>query len=130
MLGDVVYTHVYGKIAMPSPLIQQRNNIVKQLELELSKLKEKFQMAHELKVKWLPNSSRKKSGEVLDRTIYIYEENEAEALDTLRHEFIDYILAIEFETPYKRLINKLVAAFEEEMYGRKERLIEKLLKNI
>jgi len=114
---------------MPSPLIQQRNDILRQLELALSKLKERFQMAHELKVKWLPNSNCK-SGEVLDRTIYIYEEDEAEALDTLRHEFMDYIFSIEFESPYKRLINKLVAAFEEEMYGRKERLIEKLLKNL
>ena len=114
---------------MPSTVTQQRNDIIKQLELALSKLKEKFQMAHELKIEWLPNSNSEKSGEVLDRTICIYEENEAEALDTLRHEFMDYIFSIEFESPYKRLINKLVAAFEEEMYGRKERLIEKLLKN-
>ena len=114
---------------MPSPLTQQRNNIIKQLELALSKLKKKYQIAHELKVEWLPNNNSEKSGEVLGRTICIYEEDEAEALDTLRHEFVDYILSIEFETPYKRLINKLVAAFEEEMYGRKERLIKKLLKN-
>jgi predicted nuclease with TOPRIM domain len=115
---------------MPSPLTQQHSDIIKQLELALSKLKEKFQMADELKVKWLPNNDCKKSGEVLGRTIYIYEEDETKALDTLRHEFIDYIISIEFETPYKRLINKLIAAFEEEMYGRKERLIEKLLENI
>lgn len=111
---------------MPGPLTQQRNYIVKQLELELLKLKDRFQMAQELKLKWAPNGNNKKSGEVLGRTIYIYERDEAKALDTLRHEFIDYI-SIEFETPYKRLINKLVAAFEEDMYEKKERLIGRLL---
>jgi len=84
-------------------------------------------MAHELKIEWLPNGDSKKSGEVIGRTIYIYEEDEAKALDTLRHEFLDYTISSELEAPYKRLINKLIAVFEEEMYGRKERLIEKLL---
>jgi hypothetical protein len=28
--------------------------------------------------------------------------------------------------PYKRLINKLISLFEEEMYDRKEKLIERL----
>ena len=82
-------------------------------------------MAQELELKWLPDSSES-SGEVIDRTIYIYEEDEARALDTLRHEFIEYILSTELETPYKRIINKLITAFEEEMYARKERLVERL----
>ena len=82
-------------------------------------------MAQELELKWLPDSSES-SGEVIDRTIYIYEEDEARALDTLRHEFIEYILSTELETPYKRIINKLIAAFEEEMHARKERLVERL----
>jgi hypothetical protein len=30
--------------------------------------------------------------------------------------------------PYKRLVNKLIAAFEEEMHGRKEKFVERLLK--
>jgi hypothetical protein len=28
--------------------------------------------------------------------------------------------------PYKRLINKLISLFEEEMYDRKEKLVERL----
>jgi len=75
----------------------------------------------------LPNGDCKKSGEVLDRTIYIYEEEKAKALDTLRHEFIEYVLTYELVAPYKKLVNKLISLFEEEMYDRKERLIEKLL---
>ena len=87
-------------------------------------------MAHELKLRWLPDADNHKSGEVLGGTIYIYEEDEGKALDTLRHEFIDYAISTEIEAPYKRLINKLITVFEEEMYGRKERLIEKLLEVI
>jgi hypothetical protein len=90
---------------MPSPLIQHRN-LIMQLNQELSKLKSRFQMAHELKVKWLPNANRKKSGE---------------------HEFIDYILTTELILPSQKLINKLIALIEEIIYERKERLIEKFL---
>ena len=83
-------------------------------------------MGQELKFQWQPNDGPK-SGEVVGRTIRIYEADEAKALDTLRHEFVEYLLMNELVTPYKRLVNKLIAAFEEEMYGRKERLVEKLL---
>ena len=109
---------------MSSPLLQQ--SIINSLEQELSKLKFRFQMAHELKIKWLPDAGSKKSGEVIGRTIYIYEEDEAKALDTLRHEFIDYILTKELVSLPQKMINLLIKLFEEEMYERKERLIEKL----
>jgi len=107
--------------------IVNKNYAEARLQKSLERFKDKFQMAHELKVKWLPNADNKKSGEVLSRTIYIYEKDEAKALDTLRHEFIDYILNYELIAPYKKLVNKLISLFEEEMYERKERLIEKLL---
>jgi len=72
----------------------------------------------------------KKSGEVIGRTIYIYKKDGAKALDTLRHEFLEYILTYELVAPYKKLVNKLITLFEEEMYVRKEKLIEKILKAI
>jgi len=84
-------------------------------------------MAHELKVIWLPDGNEKKSGEVIGRTIYIYEEDEAKALDTLRRESIDYALTNELVLPSQKLINKLIALFEEVMYERKEKLVERLL---
>jgi hypothetical protein len=52
--------------------------------------------------------------------------DQAKALDTLRHEFIEYLLTRDLVAPYKRLINKLISLFEEEMYDRKKKLIEKL----
>ena len=107
---------------MQRPITKQQN-IINLLDKELSRLKDKFQMAHELKVEWLPNPNSNKSGEVLGKTIYIYEEDEAKAVQTLRHEFLDYILSSELIAPYQKLINKLISLFEEEMHDRKEKLI-------
>jgi len=91
-------------------------------ETELDHFRHKFQMGQELKLQWMPKNGPK-SGEVTGTTIRIYE---AKALDTLRHEFIEYLLINELVAPYKRLINQLISLFEEEMYDRKEKLIERL----
>lgn len=93
------------------------------LEIELSSLKKK--LGHELKLQWRPNNGPK-SGEVVGTTIRIYEADTTKALDTLRHEFIDYLLTRDLVAPYKRLINNLISLFEEETYDRKEKLIERL----
>lgn len=113
---------------MPNLLVQRRSDVIIELERELSNLKDRFQMGHELRLEWLPNGNSKKSGEVLGSVIRIYEEDEAKALDTLRHEFIEYVLTYELVAPYKKLVNKLISLFEEEMYERKEKLVEKILK--
>gem|GEM_PF-2534506 len=47
---------------MPSSQAQWSIHIVEQLDQELSKLKDRFQTAHELKVKWMPDGDSKKSG--------------------------------------------------------------------
>jgi hypothetical protein len=44
----------------------------------------------------------------------------------LRHELIEYLLTRDLVAPYKQMINKLISLFEEEMYDRKEKLVEKL----
>ncbi len=97
---------------------------LRRLEAELSQLKRRFQMGHELKLQWTPNNGSR-SGEITGGVIHIYEADQTAALDTLQHEFIEYVLMNELVAPYKRLINKLISAFEEEMYDRKERLVEK-----
>ena len=101
------------------------------LESELERLKRALDLGHELNVKWLPGCTRRSngrrlSGEVLGETIYIYDETEPKALRTLKHEFIEYVLASEFTAPYMRMINKLISAFEDEAYARKERVVKKL----
>lgn len=101
------------------------SDVTGRLRTELARLKKSFQMGQELKVKWTPNNGLK-SGEVIGTTICIYEEDEKKALDTLRHEFIEYLLTRDLVAPYKRIINKLISLFEEEMYDRKEKLVERL----
>ena len=111
---------------MPKALKSNDNDALRRLEAELTYLKRKFQIGQELKLQWTPNNGPK-SGEVTGGAIRIYEADQTKALDTLRHEFIEYVLVNEFVAPYKRLINKLISLFEEEMYRRKEELVEKLL---
>jgi hypothetical protein len=101
------------------------NETLLRLETELHHLRQKFQMGHELTIQWIPNDGPK-SGEVNGTTIRIYEAELIKALDTLRHEFIEYVLTQDLVAPYKRMINKLISLFEEEMYDRKERLIQRL----
>jgi hypothetical protein len=101
------------------------NDTLRLLETELDHLKHEFQMGQELRLEWIPNNGPK-SGEVTGTMIRIYEEDERKALGTLQHEFIEYILTQDLVAPYKRLINKLISLFEEEMYDRKEKLVERL----
>jgi uncharacterized protein Smg (DUF494 family) len=104
---------------------KQANDTLQRLGTELDHLKQKFKMGQELELQWTPNDGPR-SGEVTGTTIRIYEADPTKALDTLRHEFIEYLLTQDLVAPYKRLINKLISLFEEEMYDRKEKLVETL----
>jgi len=94
------------------------------LENELERLKRLLRMGYELKVVWLPNNSSL-SGEVKGETIFIYEEDFDKALETLRHEFLDYAISKVIE-PYREIANRLIMLLNEEAYRRKEKLVEKL----
>ncbi|GAI36316.1 unnamed protein product [marine sediment metagenome] len=109
----------------------ERKQTNRKLELELERLKSVLDMAHELRLEWSPGrvrrfDGRRLSGEVLGEVIHVYEESEPKALRTLKHEFIEYVLANEFTEPYRRMINALVMAFEREARHRKERVVERL----
>lgn len=110
---------------MPKASKNRTSETLQRLETELAHLKSKFQMGQELKLLWMP-SDGSKSGEVIGTTIRIYEADPTKALETLRHEFIEYLLTRDLVAPYKHLINKLISLFEEEMYDRKEKLVERL----
>ncbi|MEM3027560.1 MAG: hypothetical protein QW220_02390 [Candidatus Bathyarchaeia archaeon] len=58
-------------------------------------------------------------------TIFVYDESEELALETLKHEFLDYAISKVIE-PYKNVTNKLIMLINEEAYRRKEKLIESL----
>jgi retron-type reverse transcriptase len=95
------------------------------LDEELERLKRLLRMGYELKVVWLPNNNSNLSGEVKGETIYVYEEELEKALETLRHEFLDYAISQVIE-PYRQVTNKLIMLINEEAYKRKEKLVEVL----
>ena len=65
------------------------------------------------------------SGEVRGDYIYVYDDDKEVALDTLKHEFVDYAISKVIE-PYKDVTNRLIAIINDIAYTRKEKLVEKL----
>lgn len=119
----------HDAIACPTPCMSENKA---KLQKELERLKGVLGLGPELRVVWMPGRVRRSaegmalSGEAQGSAIIIYEEDEAESLKALKHEFLDYVISHEVEAPYKDLINKLIDAFQAEAYGRKERLVERL----
>jgi hypothetical protein len=97
-------------------------NLQARLEEELDWLKKKAKLGYELRVIWLPGYNAKLSGEVKGSTVYIYDDTEDKAIETLRHEFMDYVISKVIE-PYKLVANKLIELMNEEAYKRKEKII-------
>jgi hypothetical protein len=93
----------------------------------LERLKRKLGMGYELTVKWLPERRIEVCGEVNGGCIYIYEVNEEKALETLKHEFLDYLVSKSAE-PYEKVANLLIKMVNDEAYTRKEKLVEVLTK--
>ena len=90
---------------------------------ELERLKQKLGAGHELTVKWLPGKKLEISGEVKGECIYVYVEKEQKALETVKHEFLDYLISKTIE-PYQKIANKLIGLINDEAYARKEKLVE------
>jgi len=97
----------------------------RKLETELERLKRILKLGYELKVRWVPNNNSKILGEVRGNHIIIYDTNREVAMETLRHEFIDYAISKVVE-PYKDVTNRLIALINEDAYKRKERLVDVL----
>jgi hypothetical protein len=92
---------------------------------ELGRLQQKLGLGYELGVVWLPDSHNRLSGEVKGDQIRIYEDNETKAIETLKHEFLDYLVSKSAE-PYEKVANLLIKMINEEAYLRKEKLVEAL----
>jgi len=108
-------------------------DVKSRLEEELKRLQNIFGLALDLHVVWAPGHVKYNvdgnplSGEVRGNVIVIFDEDPEMALETLKHEFLDYVISHEIEEPYKDLINRLIDVFESVMYKRKERIIERLM---
>ena len=93
------------------------------LQEELESLKSTSKLGFELEVVWQPDGGNSLSGEVVNKTIQIYESDESKAIETLRHEFIDYAISQAVE-PYKKIANSLVKLVNAEAYAQKEGTVE------
>ena len=112
--------------------LRGKHEVEARLEAELERFKQKIGMGSEVNLCWLPGDVKYKDGkklleEVLGDTIVIYAKNPADAKQLLSHGFVEWILN-QHTKPYRQLINKLIALFEEQQYERKEKTVETLAK--
>jgi hypothetical protein len=108
-----------------NPRLEQNGSFI--LEKELERLKARTGIKTEFKVVWSPKSDSKKEGKVVGDTIFIYSLDVDRALQTLRHEFVDFIISSAIE-PYLKLVNTFLSAISEDAYKKKEEVVEMLLK--
>lgn len=113
--------------------ILSNSSMESRLREELGRLKRLYDTGYELQmVKWLPNGSREKDGEVRDETIHIYTEA-SKALRVLRHEFFHYLISKPAKK-YEKIVNiqgslirSLLAQLLDEAYKEEEFIVEKLV---
>jgi len=98
------------------------------LQRELEGLEAKLGLDLGLKVVWAPDPSNPLSGEVKNGVVYVYEEGLEEAVRTLKHELLDYVLSSRLIQPLVSLVNLLIKAKEVEIYKEKEKIVEALSK--
>jgi len=98
--------------------------VEKRLAEELENLKRLLDLESSFEVVWMPLPESELSGEVKDKTIYIYECEMDKALKTLRHELVDYMLTSKIVKPLVDLVNILIKTREAEIYREKEKLVE------
>jgi hypothetical protein len=79
-------------------------------------------------VVWKPNQSGSLSREVRNGKVYVYEADKDKALQTLRHEMIDYQITSKLIQPLVDIVNLLIKSKENEVYRAKEMMIERLSK--
>ncbi|MEM3504008.1 MAG: hypothetical protein QW134_07275 [Nitrososphaeria archaeon] len=99
----------------------------KSLEIELERLKKVSNLGVGLKVKWVPDETKNVHGEVLNNMIYVYDTEFEKAIETLRHEFLDYVVTKGVIEPLVAVINMLIKCLEAKVYVEKEKLTEGLI---
>lgn len=96
---------------------------------ELDRLQRIIGNNRQFDVVWSPQNNSEIEGKVVGDTITIYSKNIADAIDTLQHEFIDYIISQAIK-PYITLVNSLILIITKQAYETKENTVESLLKLI
>ena len=106
--------------------VQSERQMHELLEQSLERLKDLTGLGRELKVVWKPGRN-KLAGEVVENTIHIYVEDPDEALNTLAHEFVEYIITRP-QKPLLRFINALSLLVREQAYQETDKTAEALSK--
>ena len=91
-------------------------------------MKKTIPFEESLAVRWSPQPESKVSGEVVGNTIYVYSETIHEAVETLKHEYIDCLLTRKIIEPLIAVVNTFIKLKEREIYEEKERIVKRLLK--
>lgn len=97
------------------------------LKEEISRLIQQSGNGNDLDVEWVPRIDSAKEGEVVGKTIFVYSQDLTKAIETLRHEFVDYLVCKAVD-PYQDLVNALLAVVSERAYRKKEEIVESILK--
>lgn len=105
----------------------ENNPDYKFLKEELARLIQQSGDGHDLNVVWVPRIDSKKEGEVVGKMIFVYSPYTRQAVETLRHEFVDYLICKAIE-PYQDLVNALLSVLSEKAYRKKEEMVESILK--
>jgi len=105
-----------------------RNDTEFKLSKEFERVKRLLEITGLTGVVWQPTRSGNLSGEVKNDVVYIYEADEEKALQTLRHELMDYQISSKIIRPLIDIINSLIKLREAEIYKEKEKIIEHLSK--
>ena len=99
------------------------------LLVELDRLQRITGNNQQFDVVWSPQNNSEIEGKVMGNIITIYSQNITDAIDTLQHEFVDYMISQAIK-PYITLVNSLMGIITKEAYETKEKSVEALLKLI
>ncbi len=105
----------------------ENNPDYKFLKQELGRLVQLSGDGNDLGLAWVPRIDYAKEGEVVGKTIFVYSQDPSQAIKTLRHEFVDYLVCKAVE-PYQELVNVLLSVISEKAYRKKEEIVESILK--
>lgn len=111
------------------------DNVKKRLQNELDQLKSKFNISHELTLQYLPGQHRigqngaTISGEVQGHMILVYDEDPNEAVKTLYHEFLEYLIS-PIVKQHMDVINHQNKIISQLLYSKREEVVERLWKGI
>jgi hypothetical protein len=107
----------------------EKLDVQKRLEDELERLTHILNFGHILEVKWVPNDESTLAGEVRGNIVHIYESDCENAVKTLKHEVVDYVVSQAIE-PYKEVTNRLITMVNADAYQRKEQVVDALTRLI